>query len=143
MAKPILMPQVGQDLTEGKLIEWRIKVGDTVGKGDIVAVVESEKASFEVEAFEAGTVLELLYEEGATTEVLAPLAFVGEPGETRRTPAKAPPPPAEPPAPPLQAAPPEPVKPAEPMPSPPSQKAGGTPKTLSRPVLRCAARWPK
>ncbi len=83
MVKPILMPQVGQDLTEGKLIEWRIKVGDVVTKGDIVAIVESEKASFEVEAFEAGTVLQLLYDEGATTEVLAPLAFVGEPGEAR------------------------------------------------------------
>jgi pimeloyl-ACP methyl ester carboxylesterase len=81
MAKPILMPQVGQDLTEGKLIEWRVKVGDIVAKGDIVAVVESEKASFDVEAFEAGTVLRLLYDAGATTEVLAPLAFVGEPGE--------------------------------------------------------------
>ena len=80
MAKPILMPQVGQDLEEGKLIEWKVKVGDKVAKGDIVAVVESEKASFEVEAFEAGTVLDLLYGEGDTTKVLAPLLYVGESG---------------------------------------------------------------
>ena len=82
MAKPILMPQVGQDLEEGKLIEWKVKVGDTITKGDIVAVVESEKASFEVEAFEAGTVLDLLYGEGDTTKVLAPLLYVGDPGAT-------------------------------------------------------------
>ncbi len=83
MSKPIVMPQVGQDLTEGKLVEWRVKVGDTVAKGDIVAVVESEKASFEVEAYEVGTVLDLLYEEGATTEVLAPIMFVGDPAEAK------------------------------------------------------------
>lgn len=82
MAKPILMPQVGQDLTEGKLVELNVSVGDQVAKGDIVAVVESEKASFEVEAFETGTVLSILYGEGDTTTVLEPLMFVGEPGET-------------------------------------------------------------
>lgn len=81
MPNPILMPQVGQDLTEGKLVEWKVKVGDQVAKGDIVAVVESEKASFEVEAFEAGTVLELLYREGDTTQVLSPLLYLGAPGE--------------------------------------------------------------
>jgi len=81
MAKPILMPQVGQDLTEGKLIELKVSVGDAVTKGDIVAVVESEKASFEVEAFEAGTVTEILYGEGDTRKVLEPLMFVGAPGE--------------------------------------------------------------
>ena len=80
MSKPILMPQVGQDLTEGKLIELRVKLGDQVSKGDIVAVVESEKASFEVEAFEAGTVVDIRYKEGDTTEVLAPLMFVGQAG---------------------------------------------------------------
>jgi pyruvate/2-oxoglutarate dehydrogenase complex dihydrolipoamide acyltransferase (E2) component len=82
MAKPILMPQVGQDLTEGKLVELRVAVGDSVAKGDIVAVVESEKASFDVEAFESGVVLDVLYKEGDTTRVLEPLLFVGQPGES-------------------------------------------------------------
>jgi len=75
------MPQVGQDLTTGKLIEWRVKPGDQVKKGDIVAVVESEKASFEVEAFAEGVVLELMYAEGDTATVLEPILFVGLPGE--------------------------------------------------------------
>ena len=82
MSKPILMPQVGQDLEEGKLVEWRVKPGDKVAKGDIVAVVESEKASFDVEAFESGVVIELLFKEGDTTKVLAPLLYLGAEGET-------------------------------------------------------------
>ncbi|WP_104401468.1 dihydrolipoamide acetyltransferase family protein [Vibrio penaeicida] len=81
MATPVLMPQVGQDLEEGTLTEWMIEVGDTVKKGDIVAVVESEKASFEVETYQEGVVLELLYEEGDTTTVLEPIMFIGAPDE--------------------------------------------------------------
>ena len=77
MAKPILMPQVGQDLTEGQLIEWHVNVGDTVKKGDILAVVESEKASFEVEAYEEGVVLKLLCEVGKMAVVLEPLLILG------------------------------------------------------------------
>lgn len=82
MTTPVLMPQVGQDLKEGVLIEWKVAVGDAIAKGDIVAVVESEKASFEVEAFQAGTVLELLYEAGDTATVLEPLLLLGDEGET-------------------------------------------------------------
>ena len=82
MAKPILMPQVGQDLTEGQLIEWHVNVGDTVKKGDILAVVESEKASFEVEAYEEGVVLKLLCEVGKMAMVLEPLLILGEATET-------------------------------------------------------------
>jgi len=76
------MPQVGQDLTEGKLIQWNVKVGDTVKKNDVLAVVESEKASFEVEAYEEGVVLKLLYDVGDMATVLEPLLFLGKEGET-------------------------------------------------------------
>lgn len=82
MAKPILVPQVGQDLTEGQILEINVKVGDKVKKGDIVATVESEKAAFEVEAFEEGTVLKICYAEGDWGTVLAPLMFVGAEGES-------------------------------------------------------------
>jgi pyruvate dehydrogenase E2 component (dihydrolipoamide acetyltransferase) len=85
MAKSINMPQVGQDILTGILTEWRIKVGDTVKKGDIVAVVESDKASFEVEAFESGMVLELLYNEGDEAKVFEPILYLGEPGESVET----------------------------------------------------------
>ncbi len=59
MAQAILVPQVGQDLTEAKVVELHVKLGDRVKKGDLVAVVESEKASFEVEAFSEGVVISL------------------------------------------------------------------------------------
>ncbi len=53
MAVPILMPQIGQDITTGKIVEWYAKENDKVKKGDIIALVESEKAAFEVEALES------------------------------------------------------------------------------------------
>jgi pimeloyl-ACP methyl ester carboxylesterase len=81
MANPILVPQVGQDLTEAKVVELHVKLGDKVRKGDLVAVVESEKASFDVEAFAAGTVIELRYQAGDTATVLEPLLILGEEGE--------------------------------------------------------------
>ncbi|MGQ3214422.1 MAG: acetoin dehydrogenase dihydrolipoyllysine-residue acetyltransferase subunit [Shinella sp.] len=82
MARPILMPQVGQDLTEGKITAIHVKLGDKVKKGDIVAEVESEKAVFEVEAFETGTILDVRYQVGEMAIVLEPLMMVGEEGET-------------------------------------------------------------
>jgi pimeloyl-ACP methyl ester carboxylesterase len=81
MARPILMPQVGQDLTEGKIVAINVKLGDTVKKGDIVAEVESEKATFEVEAFESGTVIELSFNVGDIATVLKPLMMLGGEGE--------------------------------------------------------------
>lgn len=81
MAEAILVPQVGQDLTEAKVVALHVKVGDQVKKGDVVAEVESEKASFEVEAFSSGTVTHIAYNLGDTATVLQPLLFVGEAGE--------------------------------------------------------------
>lgn len=81
MAQPILVPQVGQDLTEATIIELHVKLGDRVNKGDLVAVVESEKASFEVEAFVAGVVISLPFKAGDVAPVLAPLMYLGEAGE--------------------------------------------------------------
>lgn len=81
MPEPILMPQVGQDLTVGKVVKWNVKPGDHVKRGDIVAIVESEKAAFEVEAFVEGEVVELLYAEGDTATVLQPILFIGRGAE--------------------------------------------------------------
>lgn len=81
MAKAIVMPQVGQDIETGAIIEWRVQENDYVHKGDVVAVVESDKATFEVEAYESGVLLKILYGAGAEVKVLDPIAYVGEPGE--------------------------------------------------------------
>lgn len=84
MAEAILVPQVGQDLTEATVVELHVKLGDMVKKGDLVAVVESEKASFEVEAFAEGVVVDLPYEVGERATVLEPLMLLGEPGEAAK-----------------------------------------------------------
>ncbi|MBN1998969.1 2-oxo acid dehydrogenase subunit E2 [candidate division KSB1 bacterium] len=81
MATAINMPQVGQDIETAVILEWRVKEKDTVKKGDIVALVESDKATFEVESFVSGTVLSLLYNTGDSAPVLQPITYVGEPGE--------------------------------------------------------------
>ena len=82
MADAILVPQVGQDLTEAKIVAINVKLGDKVAKGDIVAEVESEKATFEVEAFVSGIVISLPYGVGDLAPVLEPLMHLGQAGET-------------------------------------------------------------
>lgn len=71
------MPSLGADMEEGKLVEWLVKPGDEVKKGDIVAVVETQKGAIEIEIFEAGQIGALLAEPGETLPVGAPLARLG------------------------------------------------------------------
>jgi pyruvate dehydrogenase E2 component (dihydrolipoamide acetyltransferase) len=78
MGRSIIMPQIGQDIETGMIVEWRIKKGDCVKKGDIVAVVESDKATFEAEAYEEGVVTKLLYEAGAEVKVLEPIVELAD-----------------------------------------------------------------
>ena len=81
MAFAVNMPQVGQDLETARIVDWHVEVGDTISIGDIIATVESDKASFEVEAIEAGMILKLLFRKGEEAEVFKPIAWIGNPGE--------------------------------------------------------------
>lgn len=81
MADTILMPRQGNTVETCVLIRWRVKEGDTVQPKTIVADVETDKASFEVEAGFAGTILKLVRAEGEDVPVMEPIAFVGQPGE--------------------------------------------------------------
>lgn len=74
------MPSLGADMEEGKLIEWLVKPGDHVAKGDVVAVVETQKGAIEIEIFEAGEIAEFLAQPGQTLPVGAPLARLGDVG---------------------------------------------------------------
>jgi pyruvate dehydrogenase E2 component (dihydrolipoamide acetyltransferase) len=76
------MPQVGQDIEEGKIVEWHVKENDSVEKGDILVTVESEKAAFDVEAEAAGVILKILYPAGEEAKVFDPIAYMGEAGES-------------------------------------------------------------
>ena len=82
MATEILMPQVGQDIETATIVEWHKKENDTVEKGDVIATVESDKATFDVEAYDSGVLLKRLYEEGQEVKVLTPIAYLGQPGES-------------------------------------------------------------
>lgn len=70
------MPSLGADMEAGTLVEWKVKPGDVVKRGDIVALVETQKGIIEVETFEAGTVEALLVEPGTKVPVGAALALL-------------------------------------------------------------------
>jgi pyruvate dehydrogenase E2 component (dihydrolipoyllysine-residue acetyltransferase) len=106
------MPSLGADMEAGKLTEWMVKPGDRVKRGDIVAVVETQKGAIEIEVFQDGTVQSLLVEPGATVPVGTPMAEITGAGEAA-TPTAAPPPAAPEPA----AAPSPPVAPATVIPA--------------------------
>jgi pyruvate dehydrogenase E2 component (dihydrolipoyllysine-residue acetyltransferase) len=85
------MPSLGADMTEGVLLEWLVHPGDTVHKGDIVAVVDTAKAAVEVECFDSGVVNSLLVTEGTRVPVGTPLATIQTmPGSAQPTPAAPP-----------------------------------------------------
>jgi pyruvate dehydrogenase E2 component (dihydrolipoamide acetyltransferase) len=80
-----VMPSLGADMEEGTLVEWLVKPGDRVSRGDIVAVVETQKGAIEIEIFEDGEVSTLLAEVGQALPVGAPLARIGGPDEMAET----------------------------------------------------------
>lgn len=82
MAEQLTMPKLGFDMAEGTLIEWKVEVGDTVNKGDVIAEIETDKATIEIEAQAGGTVLKLLAAAGDVVEVGSPIGYVGEEGES-------------------------------------------------------------
>ena len=81
MAEFIVMPKLGFDMREAVLVAWLKNEGDQVTKGDIVAEIESDKATLELEAFNSGTLLKHLQKEGAVVPVGADMAIIGEEGE--------------------------------------------------------------
>lgn len=85
------LPALGSDMDQGKLLQWRIKPGDSVRRGQVVAVVDTSKAAVDVESWQEGTVFELLAEPGQTIPVGAVLATLLEPGESADTAVRTPP----------------------------------------------------
>ena len=75
------MPSLGADMTHGTLVQWNVKPGDDVKRGDIIAIVGTDKADIEVEVYETGTVRTLIAQPGEKLPVGAPLALLEVPGE--------------------------------------------------------------
>src|ERR1700756_5710504 len=77
----IEMPKLSDTMTEGTLLRWIKKVGDSVEVGDVIAEVETDKATMEMEAFDEGTLAEVYVEEGQKVEVGQKLAILTAEGE--------------------------------------------------------------
>src|SRR6476619_7170324 len=77
----IQMPKLSDTMTEGTLVAWKKKKGDKVSAGDIIAEIETDKATMEWESPEDGTLTEIYVEEGGKVDVGQRIAFIGEEGE--------------------------------------------------------------
>ena len=77
MATPIIMPKLGNTVEECLLSEWKVQVGDTIATGDVIASIETDKTTGEVEATAAGTVLALFWEEGDLVPVFQNICEIG------------------------------------------------------------------
>ncbi len=132
----ILMPALSPTMEEGTLAKWHVKVGDTVRSGDVIAEIETDKATMEVEAVDEGSVLEILVAEGTEgVKVNSPIARLsGEDGASAAPAAK----PAEPAASEPAKAPPAAVAPvaAAPAPAPVAKSAPAGQRIFASPLAR-------
>lgn len=119
------MPSLGADMDEGTLVEWLVGPGDTVTKGDVVAVVETAKSTIEVECFDSGTVGALLVDPGTTVPVGTRMAVINTETE----------PPAAVPAPATPSAK-QPTAPASELQAVPGRTTTGGGDTMSTPLVR-------
>ena len=137
----ILMPALSPTMTEGTLAKWHVKEGDSVNPGDLIAEIETDKATMEVEAVEEGTVGRLAVAEGAegvkVNAVIAVLLEEGEDASAIGAGTPAPPPVVSPAA--AQAAPPAPV-PVAPAPLAPATAAKTNGRTFMSPLAKRMAK---
>ena len=82
MASAIKLPDMGTNVEECKVLSWRVREGDTVKRGDILADIETDKAVAELESTAEGVVLRLIVEAGDITRTGDILAYVGKPDES-------------------------------------------------------------
>jgi len=82
MAIEIIMPQIGQDIETGRIVEWLKNEQDPVEQGEIICTVEADKGIFEVEAEASGILLKIICRAGEDAKVLKPIGYIGKAGET-------------------------------------------------------------
>src|SRR5438445_10121171 len=87
MPQIIEMPKLSDTMTVGTLVKWLKKEGDAVKSGDMLAEVETDKATMELESFFDGTLLKILAPDGSQVAIGAPLCAIGKPGEKVDVPA--------------------------------------------------------
>jgi pyruvate dehydrogenase E2 component (dihydrolipoamide acetyltransferase) len=130
----VLMPRLSDTMEEGVLSQWVKKEGDEVHKGDVLAEIETDKATMELEAYDEGVLQRLLVPEGTTVPIGQPIAVIGDQGGTAAPPAAPEPAPSVP----APAAEPSPPRPA--APSPPGASAAAAAQIRTSPLARRMAR---
>ena len=79
MPIPILMPSLSPTMTEGNLVKWSKNIGDNIKPGDIIAEIETDKATMEVEAADEGIVKKILFKEGTQSiKVNTPIVIIDD-----------------------------------------------------------------
>ncbi len=86
MATEIPMPRLSDTMERGTVARWAKKEGDSIAEGEVLADIETDKATMELESYETGVLLKILVQEGESAELGAPIALVGEAGETVEVP---------------------------------------------------------
>ena len=81
MAEVIRMPKMSDTMSEGVIAEWLKKVGDSIKSGDIIAEVETDKATMDLESYQEGTLLYIGVQKGEAIAVDGIMAIVGAPNE--------------------------------------------------------------
>ncbi len=81
MAQIVSMPKLGFDMAEGTLIRWVVNEGENITKGAVLAEIETDKATVEVESTYSGVLLRQLVQQGTVVPINDPIAVIGESGE--------------------------------------------------------------
>ena len=81
MSEELVMPRLSDTMEEGTIGRWLVHEGDSFSEGDVLAEIETDKALMEFQAYDAGTVLKILVEDGESAALGSPIAIVGEAGE--------------------------------------------------------------
>jgi pyruvate dehydrogenase E2 component (dihydrolipoyllysine-residue acetyltransferase) len=81
MAEELVMPRLSDTMEEGTIGRWLVREGDAVKEGDVLAEIETDKATMEYQAYADGTVLKILVPDGGSAPLGSPIAIIGEPGE--------------------------------------------------------------
>ena len=82
MSEELTMPRLSDTMEEGRIGRWLKREGDSFREGDVIAEIETDKATMEFQAYDAGTVLRIIVDDGETAALGAPIAIVGGEGET-------------------------------------------------------------
>lgn len=82
MPIPITMPRLSDTMEQGTVVKWNVKVGDTVSSGDVLADIETDKATMELQSFDDGVVAKLAADEGQPVPVGEPILVLAEDGES-------------------------------------------------------------